>query len=205
MLFKRNVATQNEATKKLQAFDAAVHSTAQGLYNGAVKLAADLETEFGVNRASALQSILMRLRDYDNGLFTDGRAAVWYGRIRLYDAARPGEVIADSDHMRDPREPGSTSHISLPALVAWAVDYVATQSNGIPTGLDRPILERRLRSFRTQLSSRKDGTGVLTLEYVSENKDMIARIDIQRQAQTAKREAESAVSRLSAKLEKRRN
>lgn len=196
MLSWRNNSTSNEATKSIQAFEIAVKGAACITYTEMKQRSDALATKFSVSPDSTFHLMLRKLNDYDNGLFVDGRAAIWRARIRLYRADQEKEVIADSDANLDPREDGATLHISIPAMMQWAVEFVEQHSNGVPLGLDSGTLQRRTRSFRTQLSTRKDGTGVLTLDYNVQGADMIARIDVKRESGTAAYQVKSAADRL---------
>lgn len=204
MLLKNRNVPSNDATKTIQAFELAVKDAACTAYT-AMKTRSDaLATEFNVSQESTFHLMLRKLNDYDNGLFVDGRAAIWRARIRLYRADREKEVIADSDAHADPRADGKTLHISIPAMMQWVVEFVEKYSHGVPMGLDSATLQRRTRSFRTQLSTRKDGTGVLTLDYNVEGFDMIARVDVKRESGTAAYQVKSAAERLADSAERHR-
>jgi hypothetical protein len=208
MLFKRNnSAPSNAATSQpgisapiqrvtVQDFELAVRDAACATYE-AMKLRSDaLATQFNVSQDSTFNLMLRKLNDHDNGLFVDGRAAIWRARIRLYRADWDTEVIADSDPDLDPRENGKTLHITIPAMIKWVVEFVENNSNGFPSGLDSATMQRRTRSLRTMISTRKDGTGRMSLDYTVQGVDMIARVDIKRESGTAAFQAKTAADHL---------
>jgi hypothetical protein len=206
MQLKRHIPKPNEATAQMRVLDTEIDQAAQSLYRQAEALAIQLQAKYRVGKDHALGAIFMRLRDYDNGLFADGRAAIWRGRLRIYLHEHDADAIYDSDADLDPRAPSATAHVTLPVLMQWALDHIATYHAGrLPIGLDRPTLERRLRSFRTQLSTRKDGTGILRLDYAIDTIGYLGRIDIVRQSQTAAVEAKSVGDRLAASVTRQLN
>ena len=115
----------------------------------------------------------------------DGRAHMWRARLRLYDYSRPlDEPEADSDEPLTPDRPGETVHRGLPAVISWIAE-LASKYHGAPcAGLDSMSLRRKLKTLRTMMAYRKDGTGTLRADYqVLENgciRHMLARCDVQR-------------------------
>lgn len=156
--------------------------------------ALDLQAKTGMDPTCTYHYVLMRLRDSDNGMTVDGRAGLWRVRCRIYtqdDGFK--EPLADSDPQKPPGASGDTLLISLPAVVEWVRELAREyHGNAVMTGLDKHSTTSRLKSFRTQLSARKDGTGTLQLTYQIAGghrfrpgtTTMHARVDIEREARS---------------------
>lgn len=177
-------------------FDEEVSQIARSLFDEVQRLARELERKHQLSGGSGETLIMTQLRNFDRGLYTDGRAALWRARLRLYRAADNREPVADSDAGKDAGQAGETLHLTLPALCHW-ISELASNYHGTPLiGMDPRTLKSKERTVRTQMSLRKDGTGVLTIDYRSQDEDMIARCDIVRVTQTDAETARHSLVRL---------
>lgn len=126
-----------------------------------------LSKEFNVTVESAFTDLVSKLRSADNGLTSDGRAGWWRVRCRLFSADNAYcEAVADSDPTRDPDVQGETVIQSLPSVVAWVRELVQNHhGDAAVVGLSDTAVSSRIKSLRTQMAYRKNGTGTMRLDY----------------------------------------
>lgn len=125
--------------------------------------------------------LLRELRESDS----DGRAIKWSARLRLYDLEHPNDPVADSDPDTPPGEPGEMVFHGLPGVADWVIELAAQYHQAPCVGLTAKYFATKIKGLRTQMSSRKDNTGVLRIEYTIQRKDlaliyMLARVDVVR-------------------------
>lgn len=164
-----------------EAFESEVKSAALRIWSAIHQEAAALETTVKIAPASTVPMLLRFLQEFSGGMHADGRACLWRARLRLYVHDDPGnEPVADSDPDYPPEAAGTTVHQSLPRLVTWIVELASAYHKAPMAGLDEHTMQRRLRSFRTQLSHRRDGTGVMRTEYTVNDRWYIMRCDVEK-------------------------
>jgi hypothetical protein len=114
----------------------------------------------------------------------DGRAHEWRIRLRLYDLSRPHDPQADTDPNLSPELPGTMIVRGLPAIAKLIADHASAFHGAACAGLETTVLKRRIKSLRTQLSNRGEGTGTMTVDYEVQgrigSRYMTARCDVQR-------------------------
>lgn len=161
-----------------EKYDAAVHA--------AVREVRDLLTlrakEAGTQFEFFTRSVLGAMRD----TAWDGRALRWRVRLFLYDRSGPmREPVADSDASNSMDRPGETVLSGLKSVAPWIAE-LAGQYHGAPcAGLDTLALAHKIKSLRTLISYRKDGSGTLKAEYVvmqpdGSSREMLARCEVLR-------------------------
>lgn len=106
----------------------------------------------------------------------DGRAIDWRVRVRLY-GEKDGfeEAFADTDPGADPGAPGETVVSGLPAVASFAVDVAVEHHDQACSGLDGAAMGRKLRSLRTQLAYRANGTGRILADYAINDRGTMLR------------------------------
>lgn len=124
---------------------------------------------------------------------TDGRAAYWRCRFRLYSNAQPDEPQADSDPDLDPGQPGAQIIRGLPAVGSELIMLASTfHGTASLRGLAGDDIARAIRGIRPTLSRRKasgheDATMRIhydTLETFNEKartRGWLARVDLVRE------------------------
>jgi len=96
----------------------------------------------------------------------DGRTTQWRARIRLYDATRADDPIADTDAESPPDAAGEKIFDGLPAIAA-ELHVLATQFHGSHCyGLELETLQHSLKSLRPTIA-RRGGDAVWRLKYTT--------------------------------------
>lgn len=178
-------------------YEATVETKAQHIFTTLTQSAIELQSEFGHDVGSAQRVLMAAVRalvDERAGSGNDSRACLWRVRLRLYDNdSVSDDPIADTDAERDPRMPGETVLLSLPAVAGWVAEMAASYHSAPCAGLDSNTLKRKLQSLRTQLSQKRDGTACWRIPYsvvhanaiLTRQLQCIARVDIVRETTRA--------------------
>lgn len=96
----------------------------------------------------------------------DGRARYWRVRVRLYDVGKLGrDPEADTDAFLPADQHGQMVIRGLQQVISWAAEYACLHHGRACAGLEDRTLQRKLRSLRSMMAARKDGTGVLHANY----------------------------------------
>ncbi len=116
----------------------------------------------------------------------DARAATWRVRIRLYDAAKPDDPLADTDPERPGDAVGEAVEHGLPAVAALLAALATTYHGAACDGLDYATLHHKLAGLRPTLSRRK-GNAIWRLGYRVNGRDYRARVNIVRESAPTRR------------------
>jgi hypothetical protein len=138
--------------------------------------------QFGVTDEAMTKAIVLNLLGEER--FTDGRAQEWQVRVRIYDNANSIDPLVESDPDLHPAQPGRTIVRGLGSVAKLIVDQVTAYHGTVCPGLEPQVLARKIRTLRTQMSYRGDGTGTFRAAYEVPSKFgsryMTVRCDVQR-------------------------
>jgi hypothetical protein len=152
------------------------------MLQAAQELAAVSDAPLPVAYQRLAAELVRRLRERTpaNIMETDGRAAHWRVRVRLYDMAHPDDVQADSDPDLAADKPGETIIAGLPA-VAEHLAILATRFHGSAiAGLDEATLRHKLKSLRPTLS-RNNGAARWRVAYKTATGAWVAVVNVERE------------------------
>jgi hypothetical protein len=138
-----------------------------------------LAQDYRGGHAAAYHAILHRLSKLGPARSSDGRAAAWHCRLRLYDLAKsPTSPEADTDREVDDTNPGHTTLRGFGAISTWAASLIKDWHGRVPESLDTSDLRRRIENLRPTLS-RRGGIVAARLTYTApDGSAWLARIDI---------------------------
>lgn len=109
----------------------------------------------------------------------DARSADWRARVRIYSAEdNYVDPLADSDPNKSTELPGDAIHRGLPSIANWMAELIAAYHGTVPLEADAGTIRRKLGTLRVQMSYRRNGTGVLRVQYEHDGCCYIARCDI---------------------------
>jgi len=138
-----------------------------------------LAQDYRGSRATAYHALLRRLAKLGPERVSDGRAAAWHCRLRLYALSRSRHSPeADTDSGADDVTPGRMTLRGFGAISAWAADLIKEWHGRTPESLDSAELRRRIENLRPTLS-RRGGIVAARLPYTApDGSAWLARIDI---------------------------
>lgn len=111
-----------------------------------------------------------------------GRERLWRVRILLYHDQPNADPVFDTDSHIPPGAPGDCTLLGLQAVSDYVVEAVSKYHKASCAGFDSATLKRKFNSLRSNMASRRNGSGTCRISYEAPMKygarHMIARVDV---------------------------